>query len=312
MDPLLSSERKGGRKPKCSRCRNHGVTAWLKGHKRRCPYRECTCVKCILISERQRVMAAQVALKRQQAAEDALALRDNLPPRPAVPDGTGTIDRAGRESKRPQKNQLSDRYEVRGFTNEARAVETDDLEKPVPLSERLNSSRFPLTAGFHNQYRDNQLPPARMNHLEILQRLFPSEKRSVLELVLQAYHGDVLKTIESFLSAAEAVMNIHLVPSMRQLCSAGALGNGLSPHPVGEVSIGGINSAFTPLQGPLPAAAVLAYRRSGLSTAIHSRNSPLFSYPFSGAGYSPMGFLFPYRAIPTCPSERFCLENLEL
>nr|ATE86739.1 doublesex female isoform [Asobara tabida] len=53
-------------KPNCARCGNHHLKMRLRGHKRYCKYRYCTCEKCILTTDRQKVMALQTALRRAQ------------------------------------------------------------------------------------------------------------------------------------------------------------------------------------------------------------------------------------------------------
>ena len=59
------------RNPKCTRCRNHGILSDLRGHKHQCRFKDCTCMNCRTVAERQRLTAARIALFRQQKGNEA-------------------------------------------------------------------------------------------------------------------------------------------------------------------------------------------------------------------------------------------------
>lgn len=78
-DRFLSNHHQSSRTaPNCARCRNHDISLPLRGHKRYCQYKECSCDKCSLTAERQKVMAAQTAIRRAQEL-DRQRLRYGLP-----------------------------------------------------------------------------------------------------------------------------------------------------------------------------------------------------------------------------------------
>ena len=68
------------RTPKCARCRNHGYTVNVKGHKGFCPHKSCACDLCGLVKERQEVSKRQIKLRRQQHQEEMMGMYVPVPP----------------------------------------------------------------------------------------------------------------------------------------------------------------------------------------------------------------------------------------
>lgn len=181
--------------------------------------------------------------------------------------------------------------EQSGGEESPRSLSSSDLESASESEWAKNLTAPRCRLGTSSRPRDP---------LDILTKIFPGDRRSRLEAILQFCKGDVVQAIEQVLNGKE-----HQ-PVSRELATAGELGNTAfqraSNFSVAGVGFGtlGSKSAFSPLQ---------------TSSASHGRDSSLYSLSprlgisplrlaYSSPGRGLPGFMSPYLTpglVPALP-----------